>query len=289
MTRPFLDLSGKIDKSSVLFLKGYQVVAKISESLDIPFFVIGATARDLVLELGYNIKLTRRTRDVDFAVQVSSWEQFDRLTAKLVEEGGFQDSKEVQRFHFNGVPIDIIPFGKIGSGKTSIKWPPANAVVMDILGFDEAYDNALLVRLEANPVFELKVAAPSGWALLKVIAWKDREAGTRIKDAKDLALILRNYAEAGNFERLYEEPHVQMLEEEEFDTELAGARLLGRDIARIAKKKSLVKARQILAEGTSEALHFPLVIDMAESKIDQAAEFEKNLLLTGKLRKGLEE
>lgn len=272
-----------------MFLKGYQTVSEISSSLGIPFFVVGATARDLVLEYGYNIKPHQATKDVDFAVQVSGWEQFERLIEKLVKEGGFKRTKEVQRYYFNSTPIDIIPFGKIGSGKTSIKWPPTNAVVMDILGFDEAYNNALRVRLEANPVFEIKVVAPSGWALLKIIAWKDRDAETRKKDAKDLALILRNYTEAGNFERLYGKSHSSMLEEEDFDTEFAGARLLGRDIAKIAKKKSLAKARQILEEGTSEAKHFPLVTDMAESKIDQAAEFEKNLLLLSKLRKGMEE
>jgi predicted nucleotidyltransferase len=289
MTRPFLDLSEKLDKSTSLFWKGYQVVSEISESLGISFFVVGATARDLVLEHGYKIKPYQGTKDVDFAVQVSNWEQFNRLTMKLVEKGGFQDSKEVQRFYYNGTAIDIIPFGEIGSGNTSIKWPPTNEVVMDILGFDEAYDNALLVRLAAKPVFEMKVVAPSGWALLKIIAWKDRDAGARIKDAKDLALILRNYTVAGNLERLYVEPHVQMFEEEDYELELAGARLLGRDIAKIAKRKSLDKARQILEDGTSEDLGFPLVIDMAMSKIDQAAESEKNLLLLSKLKKGLEE
>lgn len=284
-----MDLSTKIDRSTVLFFKGYQVVAEISESLGIQFFVVGATARDLVLAYGYNIKPIRGTKDVDLAVQVASWEQFDRLTTKLVREGGFKASKEMQRYYYNGIPIDIIPFGEIGSGNTSIEWPPTKDVVLDILGFDEAYDNALLVRLVRDPVFEMLVVSPSGWALLKIIAWKDRDADTRMKDAKDLALLLRNYSDAGNLDRLYDEPHARMLVEEDFDIELAGARLLGRDIAKIARKESLAKARQILEEGTSETHHFPLVNDMSEMKIDQATEFEKHILLLSKLQMGLGE
>jgi hypothetical protein len=45
-----LDLSGKIDPASLAL---YETLSEAAGSLKIPFFVVGATARDLIFELGY--------------------------------------------------------------------------------------------------------------------------------------------------------------------------------------------------------------------------------------------
>jgi predicted nucleotidyltransferase len=67
---------------------------------------------------------------------------------------------------------------------------------------------------------------------LKLVAWADRGAGDP-RDAIDLAALLRQYGVAGNEDRLYG-AEIGVLEIANYDLDLAGARLLGMDAARIA-------------------------------------------------------
>ena len=75
MTTTLLDLSGKIDKVAVSALGR---IHQISSSMNIPFFIVGATARDILLEVHYGIESKRATVDIDIAVFIENWEQFKR-------------------------------------------------------------------------------------------------------------------------------------------------------------------------------------------------------------------
>lgn len=66
-----MDLSGKIDD---VLMGVFRDVSQVTASLGIPFFVVGATARDIVLEHGFDIKPGRATRDLDFGVRVADME-----------------------------------------------------------------------------------------------------------------------------------------------------------------------------------------------------------------------
>lgn len=55
-------------------------------------------------------------------------------------------------------------------------------------------------------------------------------------------------ADAGNLDRLYEDD-VDLLENAEFDVTLAGAQLLGRDVARICEHTSSRRIIEILDDG----------------------------------------
>ena len=57
-----LDLSGKIDEYTLAL---YEHIISAASALEIQFFVIGATARDLILDRNYNIRPFRATEDVD--------------------------------------------------------------------------------------------------------------------------------------------------------------------------------------------------------------------------------
>lgn len=106
MTKKFLDLSGKIDGSIPVF----EDINGIAGSLGIPFFVIGATARDLILEVGYGIRSFRATRDLDLAIQIEDWKIFDTLSAALLETGQFRKDRIPHRFVYkNELYIDIAP------------------------------------------------------------------------------------------------------------------------------------------------------------------------------------
>lgn len=286
MSRTLLDLSGKINPELVEI---YKTVAQVADGLGIPFFVVGATARDMVLELGYGISPSRATHDIDLGVKVADWQQFNALKEGLIATGSFRSCESAQRiFHVTGWPMDIVPFGQISGPESSIAWPPRQEVEMNVMGFDEAHTHSMLVKLESNPDFLVRFASPAGWALLKIIAWAARTDGAQVKDALDLLLILKNYAEAGNSDRLYESEQ-ELLIEEGHDLEYAGARLLGRDITGIAKQESRNKVLEILKQEISDDSRFALATNMIRNRVLAREEFEKNLTLIKKLCQGVEE
>jgi predicted nucleotidyltransferase len=68
MKNILVGLSGKISETSVSILIE---IEKVSTSLDIPFFIVGATARDIILEHQFDINTRRATLDIDIGVFVS--------------------------------------------------------------------------------------------------------------------------------------------------------------------------------------------------------------------------
>jgi len=79
-------------------------------------------------------------------------------------------------------------------------------------------------------------------AVLKVIAWSDRHITAPRKDAADLLLILKNYLDAGNQERLYDEA-AHLLDDSNFNYERAGAWLAGHDAATAIRKDAAEQTR----------------------------------------------
>lgn len=68
MRKNFLNISGKIES---IRLAAIERIANIADSEDIPFFIVGATARDLILAKGHNIRPFRATLDIDVGVRVA--------------------------------------------------------------------------------------------------------------------------------------------------------------------------------------------------------------------------
>jgi len=64
-----LDLSGKINPVSLAL---YETLSDVAGSMGVSFFVVGATARDMIFELGHGLPSKRATKDVDFGVRVAS-------------------------------------------------------------------------------------------------------------------------------------------------------------------------------------------------------------------------
>jgi predicted nucleotidyltransferase len=210
-----------------------QVLADITEKQGIPHVIIGATARDILMTHVFGIDAGRATRDVDLAIAVKDWKQFDAIKAAFVERGDFtQAVDQTYRLHYrekdfgSTYPLDLIPFGPIADDDNVIAWPPDMQVIMSVAGYAEALDTAVQVEL-GNGVVSNFVSIPA-LASLKLLAWQSRglENG---KDAQDFYFILKNYHRAGNEARLYDEAF-SILESSAFDLELAGAALLGRDM-----------------------------------------------------------
>ncbi len=285
MNKNLLDLSGKIDELTVSI---YETIARIMDSSGIKYFIVGASARDMILSHGYGIRTMRATVDIDIGIQVSNWEDYKKLCDDLIETGEFNKSKEAQRLLFNNnTPIDFIPFGNIETQGNQITWLPEDDVVLNVIGFEEAYQNAIIVRLRSDPVLDIPVASLTGLTILKLISFQDRSSRSNA-DAQDLVFIIDHYLETGNQDRLYEE-NQDMLEEEDFTLPVASARLLGRDIAKIVNENIKNKLLEILENETNDSSNFRLLSQVTARSIDSEKLFEQRLNQLNALKKGLVE
>jgi len=283
MSNILFNISGK--KIDISTINALYEIKKVADSLGIPFFVVGATARDFILEHCYNIKSSRITKDIDLGVEVADWVQFNKLSKALLATGKFFKDRDKQRFLFDDVRIDIIPFGRITDENKKISWPPEHEIFMSVLGFEEAYNYSITVRLRSTPELDIKLPTLPGLALMKVISWKD-EYPQRKKDAEDLLFIMDNYENAGNEERLYGQ-ELSLLEEEGFDTRLAGIRLLGRDMAKISDPKTLERVKKILESETGEQSRYRLVEDMVRGNFMSGDKFDEIVHQVEKLQEGI--
>ena len=284
MTNISLNLSGKIEKPIVDTL---HFLKKVAESLGIPFFVVGAFARDLVLKHGYGIEPRRKTGDIDLGVEVANWEQFEKLKESLIATGQFSLTPDKQRLRCGTILIDILPFGPITDKDKKISWPPEHEIIMSMVGFDEAYEHSITVRLSSDPDLDIKLASLSGLAIMKLISWKEKYPD-RKRDAEDLLLIMNKYEEAGNSERLYEED-LPLLQEEGFDTKLAGTRLLGRDMVKISDPETSRTIKGILDAETEEMGQYKLLTNMIRETGMSHTRFDELLAQLMKLRQGFVE
>ncbi|MGA1796526.1 MAG: nucleotidyl transferase AbiEii/AbiGii toxin family protein [bacterium] len=282
MSNISFNLSEKIDQQTVDALS---IVKEVADSLHIPFFIVGASARDLILKHCYGREPPRMTRDIDLGVELKNWAQFNQLTKSLMETGRITSTAERHRFRFNSILIDIVPFGSITDENKRISWPPEHEIFMSMLGFKDAFEYSIIVRLSSDPLLDIRLPTLPGLALMKIISWKDAYP-ERKKDAEDLMLIMHSYEEAGNFERLYREEH-ELLEEENFDTRLASIRLLGKDMGKISHPDTLHAVRKILDDETRERSQYRLVTDMIRGLPMSDDYFDEILLQVEKLREGI--
>lgn len=165
MTSTSLNIAGKIDPNIVTI---FEIVSQALADIEIPYVVVGATARELVLHYGHGAKIERATQDVDFAIEVPNWKAFETLKEKLCEQG-FKATQAQHRLisPTDGI-VDIVPFGRIEDEEASIAWPPKGEVTMNVIGFQEAYDTAEWVRIQDEPELDIPVATPAGMMLLKL-------------------------------------------------------------------------------------------------------------------------
>lgn len=228
---------------------------------DLPFFITGATARDLILQYGYGIDAARKTHDVDFAFMVETWPAFEALRSRLLATGKFAAAPgNAHRLQFDtGMVVDLVPFGAIERPDRTIAWPPSGAVVMSVFGFREALAATIPVLLPER--ITAQVVSLPALAILKIAAWMERRHVQPGKDAYDLWLILRHYLDAGNRDRLYTEA-APLLERGDFDYEAAGAWLLGHDMARLLAADAKTRVGTLLEQESNPNGALALVGDM---------------------------
>ena len=244
-----LNISGKIDQATVELLG---IVDQVANETGMPYLIVGATARDMVMHYGYGAAVQRATADVDFAVQLPDWEAYTNITGRLVEHG-FKKGRSPQRLISPlGIPIDLVPFGEIADGNLSIQWPPSGETVMDVTGFDEAHACAMQITVRDDPDLNVPIASPQGLMLLKLIAWNDRAPDLRQKDATDIAYLLETYQNVeGVLEQTYDV--VGLMDRCDWDIDIGTAHILGLDTAAIASAHAKSQIIEILDKNFAEA------------------------------------
>ena len=198
------------------------------------WFVGGATARDILTTHRFGIEQSRATADVDIGVCIGSWQGDRELREALIGTGRFEPSEEAQRLFYNAPDsgermwLDVVPFGGLErADRLEIEWP-GGAFRMNVAGFGEALAAAVEVELADDLV--VLVASLPALAMLKILAWRDRHTA-HARDATDLRFLMSRYADAGNYDRLYDGDALDLLEAHGFDPDVAGAALLARDMA----------------------------------------------------------
>jgi len=201
-------------------------------SIESEFYVIGATARDMILSGLHNQVSARKTNDLDIAIAIPDWSKFHEISAALCNMEGFEKSKkQTQRFFYKSYfQLDIVPFGEIAQADKLIYWPPEELQAMSVAGFTDVVKHALEISIDDS--FIIHVATLPGIFILKLNAWRNRQIETN-KDADDMAFIISTYLEI-NEQRVVKENY-DLYEADDFSTFIAGASLLGRDMKIILK------------------------------------------------------
>lgn len=232
MSSILLDLSGKVDPGKV---DAIAAVSSVASRSGIPFLIVGATCRDLLLECACGIRTGRASEDVDFGVRVNTWDEFELLARHLMQSSGFlRDKRKGHRFYTgDDLIVDLVPFGPIAGSRQHVTWPPAYDREMSVEGFDTALTNAVEILLRKDPQLVVRTASLPGLALMKLISWDDSNPA-RARDAHDLFVIANSYMETAALDRLSTDAK-DLANKPMASLQEIGARLLGRDMAIIAE------------------------------------------------------
>lgn len=239
------------------------------------------------MQYAYDLPVHRATNDIDFGVVVESWDEFTKLRDALIASKRFQPHKIMRQrlVHEGGLLIDLVPFGGLEQNSGQIAWPPDFSIVMSTVGFREAYDNSIDVRIADDLV--VKVASLAALVLMKTVAWDDRRFE---RDAQDIGLIMKHYLDAGNQDRVYsEQGDCFDLLNEDFDYDKASARVLGRDIGRLLSVDSRPIVERALVEATDKAGATALATATVRNSTNYHGDFELAMSMLGELRIGISE
>lgn len=246
-----LDFSQKAELLGLAHVvRALQAVAGL---LGVEFFLMGAAARDLMVQHAHGVVARRATEDVDFAVMVPDWKAYEVLRSGLIAGGEFSahPGRATHRLrHASGLPLDIIPFGGVEQQDRTYAWPPDHSEVFDCFGVKEAFTASVAADLPEG--VRVKVAPIPAQTILKITAWRDRKHTDPGRDAGDLFLFLGHYMDLGNFDRATNE-HPDLFEADDFDYVEAGVRLLARDMAPLLGRTGTERLLSVLRPEADEA------------------------------------
>ena len=238
-----------------------ELLRKLTDSfgrMDREFYVIGATARDIIVQQLLDTASTRRTKDLDIAIAIPDWDAFEQIKERLVADGFKKSNDMYQRFYYGAYEVDIVPYGVVAKEDDNIYWPPEEVVAMSVKGFDEVLSEAITVSIDDE--FKVKIASLHGLFLLKLNAWLDRNAKTS-KDAEDMSFILSNYFMAN----LNREIHQEVYDWENFDEYIVGGYWLAHDLVTLLNVNQLNYYKEVIEGELAKQEESRLINQMIEN------------------------
>jgi predicted nucleotidyltransferase len=264
MTVTSKQLSNPLDPKKVETLLR---AAQLARQHGIPFLLVGAFARDVHLWHIHNIEITRRTADMDLSIQLPSWPAYHAFAETLgkadfknpepvTHPEKFLDSKTQQE-------IDLLPFGEISKDGKTIIWPD-DRHPWSIIGFQDAFDHALNLEVEAGGTKEsVRVAPLACIVLLKMVAISDRPEDRRKRDSVDIGFIIENYLRTGQKERLTGAGGGAIMASCNNDLQRAAAYLIGEDIRQQTQEAARVRCHELLTHEVESQSNCPLAQELS--------------------------
>lgn len=217
------------------FKEAFQIIDEVLTEHGTPYYLIGASAIALEM-LKYGIKPARGTKDIDFALMISSVDEYNIILASILKRGFVKVAAPWTIRHPDyKIIIDLLPFGKIEES-FNVNFKDKD-IDLHVLGFTEVMEDSITVEIEEKIA---KIPSLHGMVILKLISWSDRPED-RIDDPYDILLIMDKYFEM--FDDEIYESHSDLFEEEKDDLILISARVLGRKAAQILSKSDKLKDR----------------------------------------------
>lgn len=203
------------------FKEVFDCIDEVMVKLNIPYYLIGASAIALEL-LKDGIKPSRGTKDIDFAIMISSKQEFEAIVTELSNYGFSKVEAPWTLYNKNfNVVIDLLPFGEIEE-KFTVNFNQRHTD-LHVLGFSEVLQNPETVLIEEK---SLKIPSLAGMVILKLIAWSDRPE-ERDNDLYDILRIIEHYFNF-NYDEIVEHHNDTFTESNDFDQLKISARVLGR-------------------------------------------------------------
>lgn len=217
------------------FKEAFQIIDEVLTKHGVPYYLIGASAIALEM-LKYGIKPARGTKDIDFALMISSVEEYNIILKSLIEHGFVKVAAPWTIRHPDyKIVIDLLPFGQI-EGNISGHFKDKD-IDLHILGFAEVLEDSTNIQIEEKIA---KIPSLHGMVILKLISWSDRPED-RKNDLYDILLILDKYFDM--FDDEIYEFHSDLFGEDTDNLTLISARVLGRKAAQILLKSDKLKKR----------------------------------------------
>ncbi len=247
--------SSKVSFNGKGFKSFFKVINDVCGKYNFSYFVIGAFARDIILENIFNEKGGAATKDIDIAIQLESWEDYHTFIEDLLTNHNFTKGRNAHEYiSEDGIITDIVPYGDLENNRSLIF--PGHTHEINMMGFQEVDSAALNICFDGE--VSTKIASIESIVILKLFAWNDRKpSGNSEKHVRDISLIIESYYLSKVAE--FAVDFADILDVEIFDEVSVGARALGR------RMKQLCVGHNDLIQEITEI--FELILNDPESSL----------------------
>jgi predicted nucleotidyltransferase len=262
------------------FEEVFRIIDTVLSERNIPYYLVGVNAIALeLLEKGH--KPSRGTKDIDFAIMISSMKAFDEVAESLVSKRFNKVAAPWTFYHPEyKVVIDLLPFGEVEENDT-VNFNERYSD-LHVLGFKEVLAQSKDIFIEEKIA---RIPPLHGMVILKLVAWSDRPE-ERDNDPYDILHIITKYFDL-EFDDIVKN-HFDAFPEDDLNELQLAARVLGRKAAEILQHSDKLKERilSILEKNSTDPVESPIAKQWAK-KHDWDLEYAGSLLT--ELKRGIEE